>query len=162
MLIVGIVGPGGDHIVQIDSHGRTSLCRSAVRILLDDPLLRAAQLEVLPDVVQEDVQRGAAQAARPLAAGLVELDIHLTVLDGDITDQQLFQCLIQVIDHARLLFLQGVVTLHSKAMGQLLAFDVGRAFDIQGPLEGGQCFTWFEACRPTQLYHESGARASDQ
>ncbi len=78
--------------MQVDPHRLAPLGDRAVRVLDQVPhRLGLAQLGVLADVVQEEVEGRPADLGRPLPLGLVELDVHFAVLDRQLADEQLPQ-----------------------------------------------------------------------
>ncbi len=100
VLVLGLGGPGRKDVMHVEPHRGPALQHLAVRGLFDRPLrLGLPQLAVLPHVVQEEVQRWAAEPRRPLAPGLVEVDAHFAVLHRQLAHQELPQCFVQIVKH---------------------------------------------------------------
>ena len=88
VLVLGFGCPGGDHVAQVQSQRLALPGVGPIPVFLYFPVC-LTQGVVLAQIVQEQVQRGLGQPGRPLAYGLVELDIHFTVLDRQFADEQL-------------------------------------------------------------------------
>ena len=101
MLVHDKGGPYGDQVRQINAHGRAPDGTRGFVVGAGEGAFTAAQLMILADVVEKQIDRRLRELSRPIFVRHLELDVDVlgAELFLPLLQQQLFERIIDVLNH---------------------------------------------------------------